>query len=68
MKYFWKSEISVTDSNVDSRNMIKVPKKRVCKKLDKQQEQESFLPNTDNFLVFFIFLIGQNFLWIGSQM
>ena len=56
MKYFWKSEISVTGSNVDSRNMIKVPKKRVCKKLDKQQEQESFLPNTDNFLVFLFFL------------
>ena len=32
--------------------MIKVPKIRVCKKLDKRQE--SFSPNTDSFLAFFI--------------
>ena len=35
-----------------SRNMTKVSKLRVCKKLDKRRE--SFLSNTDNFLAFFI--------------
>ena len=35
-----------------STNMIKVSKNMICKKLDKQRE--SFSPNTDNFLAFFI--------------
>ena len=58
--YFWKSNIPVINLIVDSRNMIKVSKICVCKKLDKQQE--SFSPNTNNFLVFLLFLNGKE-IW-----
>ena len=51
--FFCKSNIPVINLIVDSRNMIKSFKKIwVCKNLDKQQEL--FLPNTNNFLAFFI--------------
>ena len=50
--YFQKSNIPVINFIVDSRNMIKVSKIYVCKKLDKWRE--SFSPDTDNFLKFFI--------------
>ena len=49
---FWKSNIAVINLIVDYRNMIKVSKIWVCKKLDKWWE--SFSPNTNNFLAFFI--------------
>ena len=51
--YFYKSNISVIKSIVGSGN-TKFQKILVFKKLDKQQE--SFSPNTDNFLTFFIVL------------
>ena len=50
--YFWKPNIPVINLIVDSRNMIKVSTRWVRKKLDKQRE--SFSPNTNNFLAFFI--------------
>ena len=50
--YFWKTNISVINLIVDSRNMIKVPTIWVFKKLNKRPE--SFPPNTDYFLAFFI--------------
>ena len=49
--YFWKANIPVINLILDFRNMIKFQKIWFCKKLDKQQE--SFSPNTDNFLAFF---------------
>ena len=49
---FWKSNIPVINLIVDSRNMTKVSKKCLCKKVD--ERGESFSPNTDNFLAFFI--------------
>ena len=49
---FCKSNVRIINLIVGSRNMIKFQKMWVCVKLDKQRE--SFLPNTDNFLVFFI--------------
>ena len=45
--YFCKSSISLNNPMIGSRNMNKG-----CEKLDKQQQ--SLLPNIDNFLVFFI--------------
>ena len=50
--YFPKSKIPVINLIADSRNVIKVSKIWLCKKLDKRWE--SFSPNTDNFLAFFI--------------
>ena len=50
--YLCKSNILLINLIVGSRNMIKVSKISVCKKLDKQLEL--FLPNTENFLTFFI--------------
>ena len=50
--YFWKTNISVINLIVDSRNMIEVPTIWVFKKLNKRRE--SFSPNTDYFLAFFI--------------
>ena len=49
--YFCKSNIPVMKLIVGSRNMIKLSK-NMSKKLDKRRE--SFSPNTDNFLAFFI--------------
>ena len=42
--YFWKSDISVTNLIVDSRNMIKVLKVWVCKKLDEWRELFHHVP------------------------
>lgn len=50
--YFCRSIISVTTLIGGSRKKIELSKIWVCKELDKQQD--SFLPNTDIFLVFFI--------------
>ena len=50
--YFWKTNISVINLIVDSRNLIKVPTIWVFKKYNKRRE--SFSPNTDYFLAFFI--------------
>ena len=50
--YFWKTNIHVINLIVDSRNMIKLSTIQVSKKLDKQRE--SFSPNTDYLLAFFI--------------
>ena len=51
--YFCKSNTPVINLIVGSRNMIKLLKNiSFLKKLDKRGE--SFLPNTNNFLAFFI--------------
>ena len=50
--YSWKTNISVINLIVDSRNMIKVLSIWVCKKLDKRRE--SISRNTDYFLAFVI--------------
>ena len=50
--YFCKSNISVINLIAGSRNTIKVSKNMSFEKID--QQQESCLRNTDNFLAFFI--------------
>ena len=51
--YCWKSNIPIINLILDSRIMIRLSKHvSLYKKLDKQRE--SFSPNSDNFLAFFI--------------
>ena len=57
---FYKSNIPVINLILGSRNIIKLSKVWVCKRLDKWRE--SFLPNADNTLAFFIvFEWGRSF-------